>query len=306
MNASHNHKDHPKSARPKLPPWLRVSFRGARARQQLKRLLRDLNLNTVCEGAACPNLCECWERGTATFMILGDTCTRNCRFCNIQHGPPPPPDPDEPEHICEAVARLKLNYVVLTSVTRDDLPDGGAAHFAHVVTALRERFGNLGIEVLTPDFGGAITHINTVLDSSPNVFNHNIETCARLAPQLRPEADYQRSLSVLAHAATATSRTTGSLVKSGFMLGLGETEDEIHDMLRDLRAAGVQLVTIGQYMAPTREHWPVARYITPEEFEEWGRIARDEYGFSYAVSAPLVRSSYMAAHAADACNPRTE
>lgn len=304
MDAHHNHKDRHTSGRPKLPPWLRVSFRGARARQQLKRLLRDLNLNTVCEGAACPNLCECWERGTATFMILGNTCTRDCRFCNIQHGPPAPPDPAEPDHICEAVARLKLNYVVLTSVTRDDLPDGGAAHFARVVTALREHFDNLGIEVLTPDFGGIANHINTVLASSPNVFNHNIETCARLAPEIRPQADYQRSLAVLGHAAHITSQSAASLLKSGFMLGLGETEGEIHDMLRDLRATGVQLVTIGQYMAPTREHWPVVRYVTPDEFEEWDRIARDQYGFRYAVSAPLVRSSYMAEHAADACNPR--
>lgn len=284
--------------RPNLPPWLRVSFKGARPRREVRKLLRDLNLNTVCEGAFCPNLCECWERRTATFMILGDTCTRNCRFCNIAHGAPAPPDPQEPAHVCQAVERLGLKYVVLTSVTRDDLPDHGAGHFAAVVTALRHSFDSIGIEVLTPDFAGKTELIDAVLATRPNVFNHNLETCARLTPEIRSGAHYARSLSVLSHAAKSRAGE-GALVKSGFMLGLGETAAEIHQMLGDLRKSGTELVTIGQYMAPSRDHWPVARYVTPEEFEEWGRAAREDYGFKYAVSAPLVRSSYMAEHAID-------
>ncbi|MFO7821628.1 MAG: lipoyl synthase [Lentisphaeria bacterium] len=282
-----------KPERPNLPPWLHVSFRGARPRRRLRKLLRDLNLHTVCEGAACPNLCECWERGTATFMILGDTCTRNCQFCNVTHGVPTKPDPAEPQHITEAVEKLGLKYVVLTSVTRDDLPDFGAAHFAAVVNCLRCRFPHIGIEVLTPDFAGKQEPIDTVLASRPNVYNHNIETCARLSPQIRPDADYCRSLSVLNHAAHS-SAASETLVKSGFMLGLGETAQEIHQLLADLKGQGVQILTIGQYLAPSSSHWPVDHYITPEVFEEWGRIAREEYGFSHVVSAPLVRSSYMA------------
>lgn len=216
--------------RPNLPPWLRVSFKGARPRREVRKLLRDLNLNTVCEGAFCPNLCECWERRTATFMILGDTCTRDCRFCNVAHGPASAPDAEEPTRLCAAVQRLQLKYVVLTSVTRDDLPDHGAAHFAAVVTALRSSFEHIGIEVLTPDFGGKPERVDIVLETRPNVFNHNLETCARLTPEIRSGADYERSLSVLHHAAKSRAGE-GVLVKSGFMLGLGETDDEIHQML---------------------------------------------------------------------------
>ena len=286
-----------KKRRLKLPPWLRVPFQGARPRREVRKLLRELNLNTVCESAFCPNLCECWERKTATFMILGNLCTRNCKFCNVRHGVPGIPDPEEPPNVCEAVKRLGLKYVVLTSVTRDDLPDCGAGHFAAVINALRNHFPDIGVEILTPDFAGQKERVEQVLAARPNVFNHNLETCARLTPRIRSGADYERSLSVLGHAAGCKIRE-GALVKSGFMLGLGETDAEIHDMLRDLSNKGVQILSIGQYLPPSPDHWPVDRYVTPEKFEAWGQTAREKYGFEYVFSAPLVRSSYMAERAA--------
>ncbi len=276
----------------RLPDWLKVSLAGARPRHEVRKLLQRLDLHTVCESALCPNLCECWARGTATFMILGDHCTRNCRFCAVTSGPPTPPMADEPERIAAAVTELGLKYVVLTSVTRDDLQDGGAQHFARTVRTIRAAQPQVGIEVLTPDFNGVKTSIATVLAAAPKVFNHNLETCARLTPQIRGGADYQRSLNVLAMA-----REIGKdkvLIKSGFMLGLGESDAEVEEMLHDLRSQGVGFVTIGQYLPPSTAHWPVARYVTPEEFERWAALARDRFGFEFVASAPRVRSSYLA------------
>ena len=281
------------SARPRLPHWLRVQFRGGRARGEVRRLLRDLNLNTVCEGANCPNLCECWQRKTATFMLLGDTCTRNCRFCDVGHGEPRSVDVEEPERVALAAERLGLKYVVITSVTRDDLPDGGAEHFAATVRAVRGRLPKAGIEVLPPDFEGRKNDVATVMAAQPSVFNHNLETCARLTPEIRSGADYQRSLRVLSHAAACAAGSRIG-IKSGIMVGLGESDEEIREMLGDLRNSGVSIVTIGQYLPPSAAHWPLGRYVTPLEFEQWERTAREEFGFQYVFSGPLVRSSYMA------------
>lgn len=278
----------------RLPPWLRVPFRGAKARAEVRRLLHGLQLETVCENAQCPNLCECWRRRTATFMILGRLCTRDCRFCAVGHGVPLPPDPAEPARVAEAAATLNLAYVVVTSVTRDDLPDGGAAAFAATIREIRARLPVAGVEVLTPDFGGRERDVATVVAAGPSVFNHNIETCARLTTAIRSGAEYTRSLRVLATAARLAGDAGTPRVKSGFMLGLGETAEEVRAALADLRTAGVGIVTIGQYLPPSSRHWPVARYVTPEEFADWGKVARDEYGFAHVFSAPLVRSSYLA------------
>lgn len=277
----------------RLPPWLKISTAGSAERQQVRQLLADLRLHTVCESAMCPNMCECWARGTATVMILGDHCTRDCRFCAVVHSPSPAPvDPTEPERVAEAAARLKLKFAVITSVTRDDLPDGGAGHFAATVRALRARCPEIGVEVLTPDFGGRERDIQTVLEAVPDVFNHNLETCERLTPHLRSGADYRRSLGVVETA----GRLAGDRVrtKSGIMIGAGETDEEIHTMLGDLRRAGVCIVTLGQYLRPSATHWPVDRYVPPEDFDQWGRLARDEYGFLSVASGPFVRSSYHA------------
>ncbi|MBT3377574.1 MAG: lipoyl synthase [Lentisphaerae bacterium] len=285
--------------RKRLPEWLRVSYRGGRARQEVKELLKGLRLHTVCESATCPNLCECWGRHTATFMLLGSVCTRDCRFCDVPHGTPPPPDGKEPENVAEAAERLALRYVVLTCVTRDDLVDGGAGHFAATVNAIRARAPETQIEVLTSDFGGREEDLATVLQARPDVFNHNIETVGRLTPEIRSHASYRRSLTVLANA-TRLGQAHNIAVKSGFMLGLGETDDEIRTLLGDLREAGVSILTIGQYLPPSANHWPLARYAPPEEFDEWARIAKEEVGFSSVVSGPLVRSSYMADQAVEA------
>lgn len=280
----------------RLPPWLRRSMQGGRNRAEVRRLLRDLNLNTVCESARCPNLCECWRRRTATVMILGDHCTRNCRFCAVTHGQTRPPDPSEPERIANAARQLALRFIVITSVTRDDLPDHGAKHFGDVIRTLREQCADVGVEVLTPDFGGDATRVHTVVGAQPTVFSHNIETCRRLTPRIRDRADYQRSLGVLRTASQCAGEHTR--IKSGFMLGMGETDDDIHCMLNDLRHHGTAMLTIGQYIAPTPRHWPVARFVHPDEFEAWGHIARERYGFTSAASGPLVRSSYLADEAA--------
>ncbi len=285
--------------RPRLPEWLRVPYRGAEVRDDVRRLLRGLNLHTVCENARCPNHCECWAHGTATFLILGNVCTRGCRFCAVTAGRPAPSDPDEPRRLAEAAAGLGLRYVVITSVTRDDLPDGGAAHFAATVRAVRERLPGVGIEVLTPDFGGRETELATVLAAGPEVFNHNLETCRRLTPAIRAGATYDRSLAVLrtAHRLPAPPPGRGhapARIKSGFMLGLGETTEEIREMLGDLRAAEVELLVIGQYLPPSRQHWPLARYVPPAEFATWEHVARTEFEFAAVVSRPLARSSYLA------------
>lgn len=263
-------------------------MRGSATAGELRRLLKGLRLHTVCEGAACPNQGRCWSRGTATFMILGDVCTRNCRFCGVASGRPGALEADEPERVAEAAVRMNLRYVVVTSVTRDDLADGGAGHFARTVECIRERLPEVGVEVLTPDHEGAA--LRTVLDSCPTVFNHNVETCRRLSSSVRPAADYARSLRVLA-SASADGRAR---VKSGFMLGLGENEHDVREVLEDLSSAGVAILTIGQYMRPRRTCLPVSRYATPAEFDEWARIAREDFGFDWVSSAPLVRSSFLA------------
>ncbi|NOY81880.1 MAG: lipoyl synthase [Kiritimatiellaeota bacterium] len=279
----------------RLPPWLRTRLGAGAGRRDVRRLLTELRLHTVCMSACCPNLGECWERRAATFLILGNVCTRSCRFCAIPNGAPSPPDPDEPERLAEAASRLVLRFVVVTSVTRDDLADGGASQFAATIRTLRARLPGVGIEVLTPDFRGRSRSIETVVREAPTVFNHNIETCARLTGTVRSEADYRRSLAVLE---TASRLGAGKvLIKSGLMLGLGETPDEIRAVFADLRNAGVEILTIGQYLPPTESHWPVDRFVPPDEFEEWGCEARETFGFRYVASAPQVRSSYAAEEA---------
>ncbi|MDD4098247.1 MAG: lipoyl synthase [Lentisphaeria bacterium] len=281
-----------------LPDWLRVPFSGGRERLQMRALLRDSHLHTVCESAKCPNLCDCWKRRTATFMLLGDTCTRNCRFCAVNHGRPPEPDPLEPERVAEGIAVLGLRFAVLTCVTRDDLPDGGAEHMAATVKAIRQRCPETRVEVLCSDYGGNLAGVDAVLASLPAVFGHNLETVSRLTPVIRSHANYERSLAVLRHAARRAP--AGTKVKSGLMLGLGEEPEEVRQALRDLKQAGVSMVTMGQYLRPTREHWPVARMVTPKEFEAWRAFAENELGFGRAVCGPLVRSSYMAEEAFEA------
>lgn len=263
-------------------------------RQGVRGLLRDLHLHTVCESARCPNLAECWRRRAATFLLLGNVCTRNCAFCAVDHGSPAPVDEKEPERIVEAVGRLGLRFVVLTCVTRDDLADGGAGHIAAVVRALRQADPEIGVEVLVSDLRGCRDDVRSILDSGPGVFNHNVETVERLTGEIRDRARYRRSLSVLRQAADAAETTPGLRVKSGLMLGLGETEEEIRRTLMDLRDAGVEAVTMGQYLPPSPRHWPVSRYVDPEEFAAWRTFGLEECGFAAVVSGPLVRSSYLA------------
>jgi len=280
------------SNRPRLPPWIRVRVGTGAGRDEVAALLGELNLNTVCRSARCPNLGECWQRRTATFMILGEFCTRDCRFCAVAHQPAPaPPDPDEPQRVAEAARRLGLRYAVVTSVTRDDLPDGGAAHFAAVVRQLHAVVPGIAVEVLTPDFRGDETALRTVLAAGPTVFNHNLETVERLTREIRSGADYRRSLAVLAAAGRIGAGQIRT--KSGLMVGLGETDAEVEQAIRDLRAAGVALLTIGQYLPPSATHHPLARYVRPEQFAAWREFAI-ELGFTHVASAPLVRSSYHA------------
>ena len=256
------------------------------------KMLRTRGLHTVCEEARCPNRSECFARGAATFMILGDVCSRSCGFCSVKTGRGVPMESlsAEPEQVADAAAHLKLRYIVITSVNRDELPDGGAAHFAKTVTAIRGRLPDSMVEVLTPDFKGDRRALETVLDSRPDTFNHNIETAPRLYARVRPQADYRQSLRVLRH---ARHYARGILTKSGFMVGLGEREDEVHMLLEDLRRHEVDVVTIGQYLQPTRAHLPVADYLHPDVFEEYRRYGED-LGFRAVFAGPLVRSSYMA------------
>ena len=275
--------------RPRLPSWFRRPLPLGAEGGRVRDLLGRLDLHTVCEGARCPNRAACWHDSAAAFLILGEVCTRACRFCAIPHAAPPaPPDPGEPARLAEAAAAMGLRHVVVTSVTRDDLPDGGAAHFAAVVREIRARIPGATVEVLIPDFQGEVAAIDLVLAAAPDIFNHNLETVARLQPSVRPQADYGRSLFVLRHAAQA-----GARVKSGLMLGMGETEAELSATLRDLRAAGVSLLTLGQYLAPSAAHHPVARFVPPAEFDEW-RAAALALGFASVAAAPHVRSSYHA------------
>lgn len=256
----------------------------------VKIRLRRAKLHTVCEAARCPNRGECFSRPTATFLILGDRCTRACRFCAVEPGRPGPVDPGEPEAVAAAAQELGLRYVVLTSVTRDDLPDGGAGHFAATIRAVRRRLPAARVEVLTPDFGGDAAAIRVVVEAGPEVFNHNLETVPSLYPRVRPGADYSRSLGLLRR---VKELAPDLVTKSGLMLGLGESEREVEAVMQDLSAAGVEILTLGQYLAPSRRHLPVARYLEPEEFAAWGERGR-ALGFRQVFAGPLVRSSYQA------------
>ncbi len=255
----------------------------------VRELLRELGLHTVCQSAHCPNACECFARGTATFLILGSVCSRSCAFCAVTRGLPAPPDPDEPRRVAEAAARLGLSHVVVTSVTRDDLPDGGSGHFAATIAAIRAAC-TAAVEVLTPDFQGSEPCIRRVLEARPDVFNHNVETVPRLYPRVRPQAAYERSIEVLRLAAEAGE---GAATKSGLMVGLGESHDEVLAVMRDLRDAGCQALTVGQYLRPSPEHLPVERFVPPEEFDTYQHEA-EALGFAAVAAGPFVRSSYHA------------
>jgi lipoic acid synthetase len=274
----------------RLPPWARKGSPLAPEARALRVLLREKELNTVCEEARCPNLGECFSRGTATFMLLGDRCTRRCGYCAVATARPRPPDAGEPDRVAEAAARLGLRHVVLTAVARDDLDDGGASHLAAAVRAVRQRLPGARVEVLVPDFRGERSALASVLAARPDVFNHNIETVPRLFPRVRPQGGYSRSLEMLAMARTLRP---AQAIKSGLMVGLGETDDEIASVLGDLRAAGVDIVTIGQYLRPTRDHLPVERYVRPEGFGALEREAR-ALGFLAVYSGVFVRSSFNA------------
>lgn len=275
----------------RLPPWLRRPIQTDADYPGVRDTLKRCGVHTVCEDAKCPNRHECWNHGTATFMILGNICTRDCRFCNVTTGRPTELDLDEPSRVADAVVEMGLKHVVITSVTRDDLPDGGADIFARTIESVKERVPGVRVEVLTPDFGGSKTHLYHVLDAGPVVLNHNIETVERLQAPIRKTATYERTLEVLRN---ATAYGDGSIkVKSGIMVGLGETNDEVLKTLNDLFAAGVRLLTIGQYLAPTRNHAHTKRFVPPKEFEEFEVLAY-KIGFEAVASGPLVRSSYRA------------
>jgi len=288
---------HPEKARlpdtpvmPK-PPWIRVKAPGAHAFDATRKTLRAHRLHTVCEEAACPNIGECWDKRHATVMILGDVCTRACAFCNVSTGKPGALDPDEPSRVGDAIAALALNHVVITSVDRDDLADGGAAHFARTIAAIRQASPDTTVEVLTPDFIRKAGALQTVIEARPDVFNHNVETVPSLYRQIRPGADYRHSLALLKDAKRLDPMIFS---KSGIMVGLGESDDEIERVMDDLRAADVDFLTIGQYLQPTRKHAAIDRFVTPEAFHSYRRIA-DDKGFLLVASSPLTRSSYHAA-----------
>jgi lipoyl synthase len=278
-------------AAPRLPAWLRTPHTHFESVHQLKTELRRLNLHTVCESARCPNLHECFHRGTATFMILGNLCTRGCGFCSVpksQH--PGALDPDEPGHVARMASEMRLRHVVITSVNRDDLADGGSAHFAATVREVRAALPEARVEVLTPDFQGDLAAVARVLDAGPDIFNHNMETVPRLYRRVRPQADYRQSLAVLTF---AKQHRPDALTKSGAMLGLGESVEEVHQLMRDLREADVDVVTLGQYLQPTRRNLPVSEFILPAQFDAYCDFGLS-LGFKTVFSGPLVRSSYMA------------
>jgi lipoic acid synthetase len=272
------------------PPWLRVKAPVSREYHQTRELMRGLKLTTVCEEAACPNIGECWQKRHATFMILGSVCTRACAFCNVATGRPDQLDPHEPERVAEAVAELGLDHIVVTSVDRDDLDDGGAGHFARTITAIRAAAPTTTIEVLTPDFMKKPGAAEIVAEARPDVFNHNLETVPRLYPSIRPGARYFTSLALLARIKELQPEI---FTKSGIMVGLGEAREEVHQVMDDLRAADVDFMTIGQYLAPTPKHAPLDRFVTPEEFDAYARMGRGK-GFLVMASSPLTRSSYHA------------
>ena len=272
------------------PEWLRRRFSYKSSVTEVNDLLVDVNLNTVCQKAHCPNQLECFGNHTATFMILGDHCTRNCTFCAVAYGSQEPPKSDEPRRVAEAVAHLGLKYVVLTSVTRDDLSDGGAAHFATTIRAIREIGDEIAVEVLVPDFQGSAQALATVLAAEPAVLNHNVETVPRLYPAVRPQADYERSLQLLVEVKRLSPDTVS---KSGFMVGLGEKRTEVSSLMRDLRKARCDLITIGQYLRPSKDHHPVVEYIPPNIFQAY-KMEVQSLGFLGVASGPYVRSSYQA------------
>jgi lipoic acid synthetase len=275
----------------KKPDWIRVRLTDSPRFREIKHILRSQKLHTVCEEASCPNIGECFGKGTATFMILGDLCTRRCPFCDVGHGRPLPPDADEPQHLADTIAALKLKYVVITSVDRDDLRDGGAAHFRDCIREVRARSPQTRIEILVPDFRGRLElALDILAESPPDVMNHNLETVPRLYKQARPGADYHNSLILLKN---FKSRFSQVPTKSGLMVGLGETDDEILDTMRDLRAHDVDMLTIGQYLQPSAHHLPVLRYVEPTVFDLYAAKAA-AMGFVHAASGPLVRSSYHA------------
>lgn len=284
---------------PRLPEWLRKGTTHFESVTNLKKELRSLQLHTVCESARCPNIHECFHRGAATFMILGNLCTRGCGFCSVPKGSPEKReftlDADEPANVARMAASMNLRYVVITSVNRDDLDDGGSHHFAETVRAVRSALPDARVEVLTPDFCGDMEAVQRVLDARPHVFNHNMETVQRMYRRVRPQANYQQSLDVLAYAKRARPDV---LTKSGFMAGLGETTPEVQQLLRDLRGSNVDVATIGQYLQPTRRNLPVASYVTPAQFDEW-RDYGLSVGFRMVFAGPFVRSSYMADHVND-------
>ncbi len=279
----------------RLPAWLKKAIPLPGEAGEVHSILGELQLATVCTSARCPNRTECFSRGTATFMILGTRCTRNCRFCAVESAPPQPPRADEPQAVAEASERLRLRHVVITSVARDDLPDGGAEHFARTIHAVRQRLPFATVEVLVPDFQLNASAIDTVLAAGPDVFNHNLETVRRLYPTVRPEADYRRSLDVLAYASERADLGPNGRVytKSGLMAGLGEDPSEILDAMRDLRSVKCSVLTIGQYLAPSDRHLPVECFILPEQFDRWSTVGKT-MGFEHVWAGPFVRSSYKA------------
>lgn len=276
----------------KKPEWLKIKYRETDL-SEVALLMKELSLNTVCKEAACPNLCECYKKGTATFMILGRQCTRNCRFCNVESAPPSPVDKNEPLHVAEAVQKLHLKYAVITSVTRDDLPDEGADHFAQTIEAIHSLCPGVKVEVLIPDMHAKEELLDRVLQARPDVLNHNVETIERLYPAVRPQARYERSLKVLKY---AKQNYPDIFTKTGIMVGLGETQDEVLKLMDDVREAGCDIMTIGQYLRPSSVHIEVAEYIRPEQFAEYKKIGLEK-GFRYVASAPFVRSSYNASEA---------
>jgi len=282
-----------KSDRPHHPPWIRAKLPSGKTYFELRQRVHALGLHTVCESASCPNLGECWNEKSLTIMILGGLCTRSCKFCDVPTGKPLPPDPDEPARVAAILSELALAHTVITCVTRDDLPDGGAAHWAATIRAVKQRCPDMVLEALTSDFKGDTAAVDVVLQAGPDVFAHNLETVPRLAREVRVQASVERSLRVLAHA-----KQRGALTKSGLMLGLGEAPDEIRDVMRLLRQAGVDILTLGQYLRPSRQHLSVERHLPPEEFEQLKQEAL-AMGFAHVESGPLVRSSYHASNQHD-------
>lgn len=280
-------------ARPRHPAWIKAKLPSGQTFFEVRDLVHSLKLHTVCESASCPNIGECWNRRALTIMILGDICTRSCQFCDVTTGRPLPPDPDEPRRVALLLGQLGLRHTVITCVDRDDLPDGGARHWAQTIAEVRAHCPGMTLEVLTGDFKGKTGDVDTVLDAGPDVFAHNLETVPRLSRQVRVQASYPRSYAVLAHA-----KRRGAVVKTGLMLGLGEELDEVREVLRELSGLGCDIVTLGQYLRPTTHHLPVARYLHPDEFAALRQEALD-LGIAHVESGPLVRSSYHADHQAD-------